>query len=321
MPESSVDVVHWWRHKNLRSLNLLMMFPLMSIFTQGYVCNLPPSEEIHVLLVFTRLLTLGNDSFDGSMMNGLQAVESWRSYFGEPKGATLGLFNAAYPIGGLVGIPFISFVCDGFGRRAGIALGAIICCIGAALQSGAQTLEMFVIARGVLGCGTVFLGASGAPLITEIAHPAHRATATAMFNTTYSLGAIVAAWSTFGTFRIDGSAAWRIPSALQGLPSLVQLLGLYFVPESPRWLVSKDRSNEALEILGKYHAEGDQADPLVLFEFNEIQEALAYERSLGKNTWIESYLQFTRSGGNRKRLFMLFWSACFAQVCAHNQHT
>ncbi|KAK4869104.1 hypothetical protein LT330_006104 [Penicillium expansum] len=264
-----------------------MMFPLMSIFTQG---------------------------FDGSMMNGLQAVESWRSYFGEPKGATLGLFNAAYPIGGLVGIPFISFVCDGFGRRAGIALGAIICCIGAALQSGAQTLEMFVIARGVLGCGTVFLGASGAPLITEIAHPAHRATATAMFNTTYSLGAIVAAWSTFGTFRIDGSAAWRIPSAIQGLPSLVQLLGLYFVPESPRWLVSKDRSNEALEILGKYHAEGDQADPLVLFEFNEIQEALAYERSLGKNTWIESYLQFTRSGGNRKRLFLLFWSACFAQM-------
>lgn len=148
------------------------------------------------------------------MMNGLQAVESWRSYFGEPKGATLGLFNAAYPIGGLVAIPFISFACDGFGRRAGLALGAIICCIGAALQSGAQNLEMFVIARGVLGCGTVFLGASGAPLITEIAHPAHRATATAMFNTTYSLGAIVAAWSTFGTFRIDGSlhGEFHLPS-------------------------------------------------------------------------------------------------------------
>lgn len=254
------------------------------------------------------------------MMNGLQAVESWRSYFGEPKGATLGLFNAAYPIGGLVAIPFISFVCDGFGRRAGLALGGIICCIGAALQSGAQNLEMFVIARGVLGCGTVFLGASGAPLITEIAHPAHRATATAMFNTTYSLGAIVAAWSTFGTFRIDGSAAWRIPSALQGLPSLVQLLGLYFVPESPRWLVSKNRSNEALETLAKYHAEGNQADPLVLFEFNDIQEALEYERSMGKHTWVESYLQFTRSAGNRKRLFILFWSACFAQVCFHGEY-
>jgi Sugar (and other) transporter. len=123
---------------------------------------------------------------------------------------------------------------------------------------------MFLIARGILGCGTVFLGASGVPFITEITHPAHRATATAMFNTVYSLGSIVVAWSIFGTFRIDGSAAWRIPSALEGLQSLVQLLGLYFVSNNPRWLVSKDRSNEALAILAKYHAEGNHPDPLVL---------------------------------------------------------
>ena len=146
-------------------------------------------------------------------MNGLQSVESWRHYFGEPKGATLGLFNAAYPIGGLCAIPFISFISDGFGRRVGLATGASICCLGAALQSGAANLPMFVVARGILGCGTVFLGSAGAPLITEIAHPAHRSTATALFNTSYALGSIIAAWTTFGTFRIDNSAAWRIPSA------------------------------------------------------------------------------------------------------------
>ncbi|CAG7945237.1 unnamed protein product [Penicillium salamii] len=249
MPESSVDVVHWRRHKNLRSLNLIMAVPLLSLFTQG---------------------------FDGSMMNGLQAVENWRSYFGEPKGATLGLFNAAYPIGGLVAIPFITFISDGFGRRAGLALGVIICCIGAAIQTGAQNLEIFVVARGILGCGAVLLGSSGA-LLTEIAHPAPRATATAMFSTTYSLGAIVAAWSTFGTFRIDGTALWRIPSALQGLPVLMQLLGLCLVPGGPRWLVSRDRGREALAVLAGYHAEGNEADPLVQFEFHDIQEALQHE--------------------------------------------
>jgi hypothetical protein len=61
-----------------------------------------------------------------------------------------------------------------------------------------------------------------------------------MFNTTYALGAIFAAWATFDTFRIDGSATWRVPSAIQGLPSLLQLLGLWMVPESSRWLVSQD---------------------------------------------------------------------------------
>jgi hypothetical protein len=50
-------------------------------------------------------------------MNGLQAVEGWRSYFGEPSGATLGLFNGAYPIGRLIAVPFISTLNDHLGRR------------------------------------------------------------------------------------------------------------------------------------------------------------------------------------------------------------
>ncbi|KAH7141541.1 general substrate transporter [Dactylonectria estremocensis] len=287
MPESAVDTSRWWKSRNLRTLNLLLMIPMLSIFTQG---------------------------FDGSMMNGLQSVEYWRNYFGEPKGATLGLFNAAYPIGGLCAIPCISFVSDTFGRRIGLATGAILCCIGATLQSCAQNLPMFVVARGILGCGTVFLGSSGAPLITELAHPAHRATATALFNTSYAFGSIIAAWVTFGTFRIESSASWRIPSAIQGLPSVIQLIGLWFVPESPRWLISKDRNEEALGFLAKYHAEGNDQDALVQFEYNEIRDALAYERSVDRGSWIQNYLELVRTPGNRKRLFILLWTACISQM-------
>lgn len=38
------------------------------------------------------------------MMNGLQSVTHWQNYFGTPKGATLGFFNAAYPLGGIAGV-------------------------------------------------------------------------------------------------------------------------------------------------------------------------------------------------------------------------
>lgn len=248
------------------------------------------------------------------MMNGLQAVKPWRTYFGEPKGATLGLFNAAYPIGGLLAVPFVSFLPDLFGRRVGLATGAVICCIGAALQGAAQNLPMFVVARGILGAGTVFLNACGAPLITEIAHPAHRTTATALFLTSYALGSIVAGWTTFGTFRIASDASWRIPSVLQALPSVVQLAGLWFVPESPRWLISKDRHAEALAFLAHYHAEGDQNDQLVQFEYNEIMETLAHERSTNGGKYHRKLAQFVSTPGNRRRFFIVIWAACFSQM-------
>lgn len=35
MPESTLDTKRWWRHKNLRALNLLIIIPLLSIFTLG----------------------------------------------------------------------------------------------------------------------------------------------------------------------------------------------------------------------------------------------------------------------------------------------
>ena len=63
---------------------------------------------------------------------------------------------------------------------------------------------------------------------------------------------------TFGTFHVPSSWSWRIPSAIQALPSVIQLCLIWFIPESPRWLCSKGREEEALRILAYYHAEGDR---------------------------------------------------------------
>lgn len=48
------------------------------------------------------------------------------------------------------------------------------------------------------------------------------------------VGSIYAAWCTYGTFKIGSTWSWRIPSLLQGSLPIFQLLGLWFLPESPR---------------------------------------------------------------------------------------
>jgi sugar porter (SP) family MFS transporter len=248
------------------------------------------------------------------MMNGLQSVTHWQIYFGTPKGATLGFFNAAYPLGGIGGVFLISPIADGLGRRIGLATGAALCCIGAALQGGSINIAMFVISRVIIGAGSVVVAGVGAPYITEIAHPAQRSTATALFLTFYSVGSIVAAWCTFGTFRIDGTASWRIPSALQGVASVIQLIFVWFVPESPRWLISKGRSEEALAVLAKYHGEGDENDAVVQFEYTEIQSALGAEHSAAKYTIFTFLRELITGPGNRKRLFIMVWAAISSQM-------
>ncbi|KAJ5374236.1 general substrate transporter [Penicillium concentricum] len=286
LPPSCVDTARWWKHRNLRALNLLMLIPLLSIFSQG---------------------------FDGSMMNGLQSVSHWQTYFGSPTGGLLGFFNGSYPLGGIVGTFLISPMADTFGRRIGIATGAALCCVGAVLQGSAINIAMFIVSRVIIGAGSVIVAGVGAPYITEIAHPAQRSTATALFLTFYSVGSVVAGWCTFGTFRIDSTASWRIPSALQALPSVIQLLAIWWVPESPRWLVSKGRNEEALAMLAKYHGEGDVSDQLVQFEYAEILETLRAEATHENN--IVAFLRDLGSTpGNRKRMFILIWAAICSQM-------
>jgi hypothetical protein len=62
------------------------------------------------------------------------------------------------------------------------------------------------------------------------------------------------------------------------VPAFVLLIGLFFFPHSPRWLASKDRWDETLKVLAHLHGKGDVNHPKVLAQYQEIEEALRFER-------------------------------------------
>jgi hypothetical protein len=63
------------------------------------------------------------------------------------------------------------------------------------------------------------------------------------------------------------------------------LIGVQFVPETPRYLFDKGRHDEALQFFIEYHGNGDPNDPLVHFEFAEMKEALSLEKEIGAAKW------------------------------------
>lgn len=61
-------------------------------------------------------------------------------------------------------------------------------------------------------------------------------------------------------------------------PSVIQLSAVWFLPESPRWLISNDRDDEALAALKQYHGDGQETE-LVRLEYEEIRSAIDNEKS------------------------------------------
>ncbi|KAI9574381.1 hypothetical protein HD554DRAFT_30230 [Boletus coccyginus] len=234
-----------------------------------------PNLRLLYLLMFPTCLGVEmTNGFDASMLNGLQAVPSW-----------------------VESLLFVSSVVDEFGRQRSILIGSIITIIGGVLQGAALNLTMFIIARFVLGSGSILATVAAASLIGELSHPKERAIMGALFNCCYSIGTLTAAGVTLGTFAIPNNWGWRIPSFLQVVPGLLQVSFVWFLPESPRWLVSKGKGVEACTILVKFHAEGDENSEFVKAEYTQIVETLEEEMKNSQMSWKEAF----STAGMRKR--------------------
>ena len=181
--------------------------------------------------------------------------------------------------------------------------------LGVVLQTISVNFRMFVAARFFLGFGVAIAHSCSPLLITELAHPQHRAIFTTIYNTTWYFGSIIAAWLTFGTNHINSNWQWRAPTIVQAFPSLLQLTFVWFVPESPRWYLAKGRDELALKVLADVHANGNKDDELVQLELTEIRDTIRMEQEFESNGWKE----LIRTRGNRHRLLILVTAGFFSQ--------
>ncbi|KAH3679219.1 hypothetical protein WICPIJ_008688 [Wickerhamomyces pijperi] len=286
--------------------------------------KVPHLLHLNILMLIISL-TSTNTGYDGSLLNALQSMPEWMDAMDNPSGAILGAINNGVVFGVLISTLVASSISDYFGRRHAISFGNMVMIIGTAIQSCAgawfhhnetaknkHTYAMFLVARIIIGFGNGIATVSSPPLLSELAYPSHRTSVTAFFNSNWYLGAIVSGWVSYGTRTMGNAWTWRIPSILQGFFPLLQLFLIYFVPESPRFLISKDRHEEARSVLMKYHGGNDEANcaGLVDFEMSEIELAIENER-VAKNF---SYLSLFQTPGNRKRVFIATWIGILMQL-------
>ena len=122
--------------------------------------------------------------YDGSMMNGLNILPSYTNYF-VLSPATTGLNTASIFIGGFFGPLVSGIISDHLGRRPAILWGSVITLIGVLLQTAAQDIAMFVVARIVLGFGAALSGIAGGVYLSETFPSQWRAWGVGMLNNFY----------------------------------------------------------------------------------------------------------------------------------------
>jgi len=91
--------------------------------------------------------------------------------------------------------------------------------------------------RFVLGIGAAIANAAGPEYVVEMAYPKYRGFLTGLYQAFFFCGTISTSWLEFGLSYLPGDAvvAWRLPLAVQTVPSLILLGAVYFIPETPRW--------------------------------------------------------------------------------------
>lgn len=98
-------------------------------------------------------------------------------------------------------------------------------------QASAMGRPQYEGARFFMGFGNSLAQLSCPLLLTEIAHPQHRGKITTVYNCLWNLGALICGWLAFGTSHIAGDWSWRVPTLLQGVFSIIQLMFIWWIPE------------------------------------------------------------------------------------------
>ncbi|SQJ09107.1 Galactose transporter [Serratia rubidaea] len=171
------------------------------------------------------------------------------------------MFGAAV---GAVGSGWLSYR---LGRKYSLMIGAVLFVIGSLCSAFAPNVEVLVVSRVLLGLA-VGIASFTAPLyLSEIAPERIRGSMISMYQLMITIG-ILAAYLSDTAFSYSG--AWRWMLGVITIPALLLLIGVFFLPRSPRWLASRGRHEEAHQVLDMLRDTTEQAKA----EMDEIRESL-----------------------------------------------
>lgn len=178
---------------------------------------------------------------------------------------------------------------DWLGRKQMLMIAGILFCLGAVIAAQAATINMLILGRLLLG---VAIGISSftAPLyISELAPATHRGALVLLNGLALTFGECVAFLS---DYFLSFTQNWRLMIFLGIIPAIILLVGMIFMPSSPRWLMVKKQKSKAIAVLQKI-----RQTPYVMDEIRNIERTLKVQSSNILSIWMNKRWRLAISVG------------------------
>jgi len=208
-----------------------------------------PGENSAFLRRIT-LATAWGEGLDGYDLGVISVVLALISKDLHITPGVLGLIGASSLIGIFFGGPVFGYLTDRFGRRRLFTLDILLFLVAGVAQAlVGEGWQLFVI-RLILGIAIGAEYAIGAPMLAEFVPARGRGRRLALLEVCWYVGFLASVLVGYGLLELG--LGWRWILATSAVPALVTLVLRYGLPESPRWLMSRGRTEEARRVVARY---------------------------------------------------------------------
>lgn len=153
-------------------------------------------------------------------------------------------------IGALLGAIFSGRLSDSIGRKRMIIINAVVFTLGAAGSTAAKSLTTLIIMRLVIGIAIGITSYVAPMYIAEISPARKRGGLVTLNQLMITVGILVSYITDYALSNDSDPSSWRWMFGVGIVPALVLLIGMLFLPETPRWLMSRGRWEEGQKVLG-----------------------------------------------------------------------
>lgn len=218
--------------------------------------------------------------YDQGVFSGVLISADFKAHFPETLNAnTSGITSSCFSLGAFFGAICAFTYGDYLGRKKTVAMGLIFNVIGAILQVVSWHLPQMIVGRIINGFGMGLTSSTCPVYQAECSSPKSRGKLVVVGSLMNTAAFCLASWMNYGLYFQGSALQWRFPLGFQLIFPIIVATALLFIPESPRWLLLKDRPDEALQVIARLEGRDVPIDDQnVMAQFLSIQSSLQEER-------------------------------------------